>query len=129
MSRNAIVEQDLQYQGSSPAAAIKDPAARASGDDAAGDAASQAKGDGWRTRHAINVRLSIPLLFVHCYLTIVGGKERRDSKRRIAERRKNPLATPWNIAFLAVLGLITGLALFTVIQFAARLVLERAGVV
>ena len=129
MSRNANVDQDLRYQGSSPAAAIKDPAALASGDDDAGDAASQAEGDGWRTRHAINIRLSIPLLFVHCYLTIIGGKERRAPKRRIAERRKNPLATPWNIAFLAVLGLITGLALFTVIQLATRLVLERVGVV
>ena len=129
MSRNAIVEQDLQYQGSNAAAAIKDPAALGSADDDAGDAASQAEGDGWRAQHAINVRLSIPLPFVHCYLTIVGVRERRNPKRRTDERRKNPLATTWNIAFLAVLGLITGLALFTVIQFAARLVLERAGVV
>jgi len=124
------VEKHFQYQGSGAAAVAKDKAALAAADDDAGsDAATQADSESWRTQHAINVRVTIPLPFVRCYLTIVGGKERRNPKRRQDERRKNPLATKWNIFFLAVLGLITGLALFTVIQFAARLVLEKAGVV
>lgn len=124
------MEKHFQYQGSGAAAVAKDKAALAAADDAAGsDAATQADSESWRTQHAINVRVTIPLPFVRCYLTIVGGKERRNPKRRQDERRKNPLATKWNIFFLAVLGLITGLALFTVIQFAARLVLEKAGVV
>lgn len=124
------MEKHFQYQGSGAAAVAKDKAALAAADDDAGsDAATQADSESWRTQHAINVRVTIPLPFVRCYLTIVGGKERRNPKRRQDERRKNPLATKWNIFFLAVLGLITGLALFTVIQFAARLVLEKAGVV
>jgi hypothetical protein len=124
------VQQDLHLQGSGAAAVVEDTATLAASDPAGGaDTAAQADGDGWVGEHTINVRLTIPLLSDRYYLTILGGKERRNPKRRRDERRKNPLATRWNIAFLAVLGLITGLALFTVIQFAARFVLERAGVV
>lgn len=123
-----IVQQDLQYQGSGTAAAVEDTATYATGD--AGTAAvTQAGIDSWCSSHAINVRLTIPLPFVRFYLTIVGGPERREPNRRKAERRMHPLATKWNIVFLGVLGLIMGLALLTLIQYAARFVLERAGVV
>lgn len=107
----------------------EDRASLATRDSAGGDAAPSARGDTWGSRHAVNLRLTIPLLSARYYLTVVGGKERRSSRRRNNERRKNPLATKWNIAFLAVLGLITGLALLTVIQFIARFVLEKAGLV
>lgn len=123
------MQQDLQYQGSSAAAAVKGAPAIAADEAASSDSTTQADSDSWRTDHAVNVRLTIPLPFVRCYLTIVGGKERREPNRRADDRRKHPLATSWNIAFLGLLGLITGLALFTVIQFAARYVLEQAGAV
>lgn len=124
-----IVQQDLQYQGSGTAAAIEDTAAYVAGDASGADATTQAERDAWLADHTINVRLTIPLPFARCYLTILGGKERRTPDRRASERRKNPLVTKGNIIFLGVLGLITGLALLTLIQFAARFVLERAGVV
>ncbi|MDX1422058.1 MAG: hypothetical protein R3322_02900 [Kiloniellales bacterium] len=92
------------------------------------DAASPADGRSWDGRHALDLRLSVPLVASRYYLAVLGGRERRNAKRRGDERRRNPLATKWNFAFLAVLGLITGLALFAVIQFAARFVLETAGV-
>ena len=124
-----IVQQDLQYQGSGTAAAVEDTAACGTDDASGADATTQAESDTWCTNHAINVRLTIPLPFARCYLTIMGGKERREPNRRADERRKHPLVTKGNIIFFGVLGLITGLALFTLIQFAARFALERAGVV
>jgi len=122
-----MVQQDLHYQGSGAAALAEDRAPYAAREAAEGEAPAESAA--WSGRHAVNLRLTIPVLSARYYLTIVGGKERRSPKRRSDERQKNPLATRWNIAFLAVLGLITGLALFTVIQFAARFVLEKAGVV
>jgi len=125
---NANVQQNLQYQGSPAAEAIDRVEAFAAETVTDGDAAAQ-KDESWRASHAINVRLTIPLPFVRFYLTVVGGRERRNPDRRVDERRKNPIATTWNIVFLGLLGTTTGLALFTVIQFLARLVLEKAGVV
>jgi len=122
-----MVQQDLHYQGSGAAAVAEDRAPFAASDPAEGTASTESSI--WDGRHAVNLRLTIPVLSARYYLTIVGGKERRSPKRRSDERERNPLATRWNIAFLAALGLITGLALFTVIQFAARFVLEKAGVV
>ena len=122
------MQQNLQYKDSPAAAAIERAQAYAA-EEASGSETTAQQDASWQPTHAINVRLTLPLPFTPFYLTIVGGRERRNPDRRIDERRKNPLATKWNIAFLGVLGLITGLALFTVIQFAARLVLEKAGVV
>ena len=85
--------------------------------------------DAWSNDHAVNIRVTIPLPFARCYLAIVGGKERRNPKRRAEERRKNPLGTGWNVAFLTILGVITGAALYTVIQYAARFVLDTIGAV
>jgi len=122
------VQQNLQYKDSPAAAAIERAQAYAAEEASRGETTAEQDAP-WQTAHAINVRLTIPLPFTRLYLTIVGGRERRNPDRRVEDRQKNPLATKWNIAFLGLLGLITGLALFTVIQFAARLVLEKAGVV
>jgi hypothetical protein len=123
------VQQNLKYQDSSATPAVEDATTFAAEDPAGTAAVTQVDIDSWCSNHPINVRLTVPLPFARYYLTIVGGKERRNPNRRDAERRQNPLATKWNIIFLGVLGLITGLALFTAIQFAARFVLENAGVV
>lgn len=123
------MQQNLHYQGSGTAAVAEDTAPFAAPEQAEGSDGAQAESESWSGRHAVNLRLTIPVLSSRYYLTVVGGKERRSPRRRSDERRKNPVATRWNIAFLAALGLITGLALFTVIQFAALFVLEQAGVV
>lgn len=63
------------------------------------------------TRHAINLRLT---LFGAAYLVVLAGRERRNLARRALEREKHPLATPGNIAVLALLaglGLSAGYAL------------------
>ena len=126
------MQQNLKYQGSGAAAAIEEVeeiAAYEMGEDPAVGAADQADDEAWRTRHAINVRITIPLPFSRFYLTVVGGRERRNPDRRADERHKHPLVTKGNVVFLGILGIITGLAMLALIQFAARFALERAGVV
>jgi len=126
------LQHNLKVQSPGATAAVDDPTANGAADgadDAAArtDRLTQAISDDWSEKHAINIRLTIPLPSTRFFLTIVGGRERRQPDRRADERRKNPLATKRNIVFLSVLGLITGLALFTVIQFATRFVLEKTG--
>ena len=63
------------------------------------------------TRHVINLRVT---LFGLAYLVVLAGHERRDQARRALERDKHPIATPGNLAVLAlltVLGLAAGYAL------------------
>lgn len=63
------------------------------------------------TRHVINLRLT---LFGFAYVVVLAGRERRNQTRRAAEREKHPLATPGNLAVLALLaalGLSAGYAL------------------
>jgi hypothetical protein len=126
------VQQNLKYQGSGAVAAVEEVeeiAAYEISEDPAMGAADQADDEAWRTRHAINVRITIPLPFSRFYLTVVGGRERRNPDRRADERHKHPLVTKGNVVFLGILGIITGLAMLALIQFAARFALERAGVV
>ena len=63
------------------------------------------------TRHVINLRIT---LFGLAYFVVLAGRERRNQARRALEREKHPLATPGNIAtlaLLAALGLAAGYAL------------------
>lgn len=60
------------------------------------------------TRHPLNLRVT---LFGRAFLTILGGPERRSPVRRVEERKRHPLRSPGNIAFLAgvaILGLVLG---------------------
>ena len=126
------MQRNLQYHVTG-AAALEEREPFDTADDtaevSAADAATPADRDAWRAEHAVNLRFTIPLPFTRFYLTVVGGRERRSPDRRAGERRKHPLATKGNIIFLGILGLVTGLALLALIQFAARFALERAGVV
>ncbi len=61
-------------------------------------------------RHAVNLRLSIPLPFGRYYVTLVAGKERRGAGRLASERRKHPLRTLGNLAVFYGLGCVCGLA-------------------
>lgn len=123
------MQQNLQYQGSGAAAAVEDMPAYETDGSAAASAAEKTDDEAWRTQHTINVRITIPTPFSRFYLTVVGGRERRNPDRRAGDRAKHPLVTKGNIIFLATLGIITGLALLTLIQFVARFALERAGMV
>lgn len=67
----------------------------------------------WSSRHALNIRLSIPFFSRRYYLTVVGGQERRTHMRRREERALHPLRTLSNILFaVMVVGGATMLALF-----------------
>ncbi len=126
------MQQNLKYQGSGAAAAAEEAghiAAYETDGAAVAVAADQADGEAWRNHHAINLRITIPLPFSRFYLTVVGGRERRNPDRRADERQKHPVVTKGNVVFLGILGIITGLALLALIQFAARFAVERAGVV
>ena len=65
--------------------------------------------DGRYTEHPpVDIRIT---LFGWAYLVILGGRERRRPERQVEERKRHPLRTPGNIAFLtavALLGLLMG---------------------
>ncbi len=123
------MQQDLQIQASGAAVAPSDGGPLASDAPAGAEVAAPAKSESWAGNHAINLRLTLPTPFGRYYVTLLTGKERRSPQRQEVERRKHPLVTTANLAFLATLGIVTGLALFAVIQFAARFALERAGMI
>ena len=65
----------------------------------------------WTADHALNLRLSVPMIGGRFYTTLVAGRERRSPERRAAERLKHPLITRRNVKALSV---ILGLS-FTVL--------------
>jgi hypothetical protein len=79
----------------------------------------------WGGDHFVNIRLSIPLIFVRFYVTIVAGKERRGAPRRAEERRKHPLARLGNMMVLGSSGTVIGIALFTVALVAFLVTLNQ----
>jgi hypothetical protein len=79
----------------------------------------------WDGKHFINVRLSIPLLFMRVYVTLVAGKERRDKTRRRAERKKHPLGTLGNSFFFSTTSALISLSLLAVIIVATVVVIRQ----
>ncbi len=79
-------------------------------------------------RHAVNLRLSIPLPFGRYYVTLVAGKERRGADRLASERRKHPLLTFGNVAVFFGLGCVCGLVLLALFQLASAYVLTQLGI-
>ena len=71
----------------------------------------------WGGPHAINIRLTIPMLVGSFYLTIVAGRERRSAERQRGERRLHPLLKIGNVVMFLVFGTVVGLALLSVLQF------------
>ena len=63
-------------------------------------AIARAAGHAAWTGHPVNIRITIPLLFKNCYLTILAGADRRNRERRIAERAKHPVRTAGNLMFV-----------------------------
>lgn len=67
------------------------------------------------SRHAVNLRVTV---LGRVYFAIFVGRERRSPARRAQERRRHPLASPGNVAFLlgvALLGLAAGMGLHALI--------------
>lgn len=56
------------------------------------DAAGQAPWDD----HAVNIRLTLPLILRRFYVTVIGGNEKRGDDRRGIDRHKYPLRTVAN---------------------------------
>lgn len=67
-------------------------------------------------RHPVNLRLSVPIMGRRFFLTVVGGVDRRDNRRRALETSLHPVRTRGNYAFLigisAVVYALGLLALF-----------------
>ena len=61
---------------------------------------------GWRRNHAVNIRLSIPLVFTRFFVTIVAGNERREPDRRAEEKSSHPLRTFGNFLFMGAIALL-----------------------
>lgn len=95
---------------------------------ASGADAARYRSREWNSDHPVNLRLSIPLIFFRCYITLVAGKERRSAKRFVAERRKHPLATAGNMAVLFALGTLCGLAGLGLVQLASAYILKETGI-
>lgn len=73
------------------------------------DAIKLAFGARSRDSHAVDIRLSIPLLIRRVYVVFLVGGERRDDRRRELERGLRPMWTPANaMVILAFLVLLTG---------------------
>lgn len=81
----------------------------------------------WSKGHAVNVRLSLPSPFGRFYLVVIGGRERRSTERRAAERRQHPLVTAGNLLFFLACGAVAGLTTLGLIQLLGRVLLEASG--
>lgn len=62
-----------------------------------------AKSLSW-SRHATDIRLSIPFFAKRYYLVLLGGEERRSRDRLVRDRVKHPFGTLTNFLFLSLLG-------------------------
>ncbi len=71
--------------------------------------------------HAVNIRLTLPLILRGFYLTVVGGNEKRSGSRRGIDRHKYPLRTVANgfffvgMATLFYTALLIVMAVYSVI--------------
>ncbi len=85
--------------------------------EAIADAAGQAPWDD----HAVNIRLTLPLILRRFYVTVVGGNEKRSGDRRDIDRHKYPLRTAANgfffigMATLFYTALLVCMAVYSVV--------------
>jgi hypothetical protein len=57
-------------------------------------------------RPPINLRFTIPFFGKRFYFAMVAGKERRGSERIALERRRHPLGTRANLAFIFIMAMV-----------------------
>ena len=60
-------------------------------------------------KHAVDIRLTLPMFLDDYYVTLVAGRERRSPARLAAERGKHPLLRSSNIVFFAGATVAAGL--------------------
>ena len=70
------------------------------------DAIHQAVCDPSLQHPPINIRFALPAFGRRYFLTVIGGVERRGTRRRAQERTKFPLRTVANILFFIFLGVL-----------------------
>ena len=70
------------------------------------DAIQQAVCDPSLRHPPINIRFNLPAFGRRYFLTIIGGVERRGTRRRTQERTKFPLRTAANFLFFVILGVL-----------------------
>ena len=70
------------------------------------DAIHQAVCDPSLRHPPINIRFSLPAFGRRYFLTIIGGVERRGTRRRTQERTKFPLRTAANFLCFVILGVL-----------------------
>jgi len=85
------------------------------------DSAPDGEAQAWR-RHPVDLRLTVPFVGCDLYFTVVAGPERRSTARRQLERRRHPVRTLGNAAFL-LLALAGCYGLFVGAVLAASAVL------
>lgn len=77
---------------------------------------------GWAGTHPINIRLSLPLGSRRYYLTLVGGRERRNPARRAEDRQRYPLRTAANLVFFLGLAVTVYVAALFVLAVQTSLI-------
>lgn len=120
----------MLYRQSNESASEAAREASSVGTDRSSDAGPAAPSNAWSWTkyHSVNIRLSIPLLFRRYYLTILLGKERRNTARLKEERKAHPLVTRGNVVILVLFGVLTGLAILTLIQSVSAFIFHKSGI-
>lgn len=87
-----------------------DPAVRGSLTEPQEDAIrAAARQDSWR-RHPVDIRLALQTPVGRFYMALIGGRERRSAARLAAERNRHAVMEVGNLAALAVMLTLIGLA-------------------
>ena len=71
-----------------------------------------------RTRHALDIRVSVPIPGLRFYLVLLAGSERRSKARLRSEKGLYPFWTPANILFLIGFLMILSACSYTIFSFA-----------
>ncbi|MEH2276013.1 MAG: hypothetical protein V7K40_14795 [Nostoc sp.] len=71
-----------------------------------------------RTRHALDIRVSVPIPGLRFYLVLLAGSERRSKARLRSEKGLYPFWTPANILFLIGFLIILSACSYTIFSFA-----------
>ena len=72
-----------------------------------------------RTRHGVNIRVSMPLPWGRRYVMLCMGEEGRSKERLRLERLLNPLFTVNNVVTLAIIGFLVAFSAFSLITMIA----------
>ncbi|MEH2329946.1 hypothetical protein [Nostoc sp.] len=71
-----------------------------------------------RTRHSLDIRVSVPIPGLRFYLVLLAGSERRSQVRLRSEKGLYPFWTPANILFLIGFLIILSTCSYTIFSFA-----------